>query len=224
MRTLTATVAQNATARDFVSLLPLTLGLSTPVRTRNPTRVSLCDGRLGATRDVPASRRGSPCGRSATSQRQPSPGRSSWMPTTITPRGQRGPAGAIRGSGQHDRQGDGGRLIQQLGFAAVDTGGLASGGGPGGRAPQSMARTSAGRKDGRRWLSGRCLFVRNVFAPRAAADVDRAGHESQRARGVPAHGRGHRRQQHRHQAPGTVMLVLIGVYLGALRPGRRKAT
>ena len=37
-----------------------------------------------------------------------------------------------------------------------------------------MARTSAGRKDGRRWLSGRCLFVRNVFAPRAAADVDRA--------------------------------------------------
>jgi len=62
------------------------------------------------------------------------------------------------------------------------------------------------------------------FAPRAAADVDRAGHESQRARGVPAHGRGHRRQQHRHQAPGTVMLVLIGVYLGALRPGRRKAT
>ena len=40
-----------------------------------------------------------------------------------------------------------------------------------------MARTCAGRKDGRRWFSGRCLFVRNVFAPRAAADVDRAGHD-----------------------------------------------
>ena len=89
-------------------------------RLRSPT----ANGSIGG---LPMSGQGSPCGRSATSQRQPSPGRSSWMPTTITPRGQRGPAGVIRASGQHDRQGDGGRLIQQLGFAAVDTGGLASG-------------------------------------------------------------------------------------------------
>ena len=167
---------------------------------------------------------GSPCGRSATSQRQPSPRRSSWMPTTITPRGQRGPAGAILGSGQHDRQGDGGRLIQQLGFAAVDRRPRQRVAAPAAGHPSLWHGPAQGAKDGRRWLSARCLFVRNVFAPRAAADVDRAGHESQRARGVSAHGRGHRRQQHRHQAPGTVMLVLIGVYLGALRPGRRKAT
>ena len=97
-----------------------------PLGQQRPKRVqSGQPGEPRARRSPPG--KGSPCGRSATSQRQPSPGRSSWMPTTITPRGQRGPAGVIRASGQHDRQGDGGRLIQQLGFAAVDTGGLASG-------------------------------------------------------------------------------------------------